>query len=95
MPEIPLLRYEPKWIHDAATVLKGKVRCLLNTIAAIIKSITIMPIYQYTHHYHHHHDQVGVYIYISTDSVYEVSVDKPTRSVILMMMMFFFVMLMI
>jgi len=38
--------YEPKWIHDAATVLKGKV---------------------------------GVYIYISTDSVYEVSVDKPTR----------------
>ena len=95
MSEIPLLRYEPKWIHDAATVLKGKVRCLHNTIAAIIKSITIMPIYQYTHHYHHHHhhDQVGVYIYISTDSVYEVSVDKPTRSV--MMMMFFFVMLMI
>jgi len=38
--------YEPKWIHDAAAVLKGKV---------------------------------GVYIYISTDSVYEVSVDKPTR----------------
>ena len=23
--------------------------------------------------------QVGVYIYISTDSVYDVSVDKPTR----------------
>jgi len=38
--------YEPKWIHDAATVLKGKV---------------------------------GLYIYISTDSVYDVSVDKPTR----------------
>lgn len=38
--------YEPKWIHDACVVLKGKA---------------------------------GVYIYISTDSVYEVSVDKPTR----------------
>ena len=33
------------------------------------------------------HEQVGVYIYISTDSVYEVSVDKPTRYMMMMKVM--------